>query len=386
MRLARTVCELPPSSCHVAGCCLAATNLSQGGVVPLAAGSGVYGRLGDGFETSRKAPVAVSGGHTFADIAAGNTHTCGVLANGSALCWGYGGDGQIGNADNSESTVAPAAVAGNFAFSSIHSGSSAKYTCGILTNGSALCWGVGDSGQLGDGAAASSNIPVGVSGNYLFSQLATGSNHACGVLTNGTALCWGDGTQGQLGNGAYTTSSTPCAVSGGYTFAQIAAGGFHSCGILTNGSALCWGSGSSGRLGNGASTSSSTPKAVSGGYTFSWIAAGNAHTCGILVNGSAMCWGLGSKGQLGQNATTSSNTPVAVKGDGTFSRIAGGGASYSCGVLVNGSAQCWGDNSFGQLGSNSTGASTVPVAVAGGLQFTALQTGEEHTCGIVDDS
>jgi hypothetical protein len=39
MRLARTVCELPPSSCHVAGCCLAAANLSQGGVAPLAAGA-----------------------------------------------------------------------------------------------------------------------------------------------------------------------------------------------------------------------------------------------------------------------------------------------------------------------------------------------------------
>jgi hypothetical protein len=30
----------------------------------------------------------VSGGYTFTDIAAGNVHSCGVLVNGSALCWG----------------------------------------------------------------------------------------------------------------------------------------------------------------------------------------------------------------------------------------------------------------------------------------------------------
>jgi alpha-tubulin suppressor-like RCC1 family protein len=101
----------------------------------------------------------------------------------------------------------------------------------------------------------------------LFSTLATGSSHACGVLTNGTALCWGRwwwvacsplcggvlvstrslwlaagvGSQGQLGTGASTASITPVAVSGGHTFAQIAAGSAHTCGLLANGSALCWG-------------------------------------------------------------------------------------------------------------------------------------------------
>ena len=42
------------------------------------------------------------------------------------------------------------------------------------------------------------------------------------------------------------------------------------------------------------------------------IAAGDAHTCALLGDGSARCWGQNYYGQLGDGTTTDRHTPVAV--------------------------------------------------------------------------
>lgn len=47
----------------------------------------MYGQLGDGSTLVRTSPVPVTGGHKFRSIACGEWHTCGLLADGTALCW-----------------------------------------------------------------------------------------------------------------------------------------------------------------------------------------------------------------------------------------------------------------------------------------------------------
>src|SRR5205814_3456818 len=56
----------------------------------------------------------------------------------------------------------------------------------------------------------------------------------------------------------------------------------------------------------------------------------------------------------------------------------------SCGITTSGAAFCWGDNLFGELGNNdgSTTKRTTPVAVFGGLTFSAISANEYYTCGI----
>ena len=73
------------------------------------------GQLGDGTYDRRGIPTTVSGGHSFTDIDAGDSHTCGVTAGSSLYCWGSNYEGELGlGYTNRYST--PAMVAGGLTF------------------------------------------------------------------------------------------------------------------------------------------------------------------------------------------------------------------------------------------------------------------------------
>ena len=111
------------------------------------------------------------------------------------------------------------------------------------------------------------------------------------------------------------------------------------------------------------------------------LTAHGLHTCELTNAGAAYCWGRNDSGQLGDGSFTNRATPVAVVGGLRFSALAAGG-SHTCGLTSSGAAYCWGYNSEGELGNGSTTASATPVAVAGGLSFSALAPGVYHTCGL----
>jgi alpha-tubulin suppressor-like RCC1 family protein len=91
-------------------------------------------------------------------------HTCATDASGSAFCWGGNHFDQVGTATPSvyyDYETSPRAVQGGYHFGGITAGS--FHTCGVTTAGTALCWGFGSDGQLGSGTGASSASPVIVS-------------------------------------------------------------------------------------------------------------------------------------------------------------------------------------------------------------------------------
>ena len=61
-----------------------------------------------------------------------------------------------------------------------------------------------------------------------FISVSAGSLHSCGVRTDGTAVCWGSNGDGQ-----------PAAPSG--SFISVSAGSLHSCGVRSDATAVCWG-------------------------------------------------------------------------------------------------------------------------------------------------
>jgi len=118
------------------------------------------GQLGDGTATERLSPVAVLGGLTFAAVStagdpSGSGHTCGLTVTGGAYCWGFNHYGELGNGTNTTRS-SPGAVSGGLTFTALAVGSNQSlsghaHTCGVTTAGVAYCWGSNGNGQLGVG-------------------------------------------------------------------------------------------------------------------------------------------------------------------------------------------------------------------------------------------
>lgn len=327
-------------------------------------GAATYGKLGNGDDTNNQlTPVEVQGSAKWATIRTGQTHSCGLHDDGSAWCWGSGGSGKLGNGGTSDQ-LAPVEVSGGSKWVDLSIGTgSGNHTCGIKSDGSAWCWGTGGDGRLGDGSGSNQSTPVEVSGGATWIAVSAGGNHSCGIKIDGTAWCWGAGDNGRLGNGGTSDQLTPVAVSGGASWTAISVGYRHSCGIQDDGSAWCWGYGAFGCLGNGGTSEQLVPVAVSGGATWIAIGAGGSHSCGIQDDGSAWCWGYGSSGRLGYGGTSNQSTPTAVSGSAKWTAISAG-PRHSCGTQSDGSAWCWGWGTYGQLGTGDTSNSDVPVQVA----------------------
>src|SRR5262249_1737164 len=89
---------------------------------------------------------------------------------------------------------------------------------------------------------------------------------------------------------------------------------------------------------------------------------GVGFVCAIYGPGVA-CWGENSFGQLGNNSTINSARPVQVMSlEAGVTGIAAGRA-HTCAIDDHGAAWCWGSNTAGQLGNGTILNSPTPVAV-----------------------
>jgi len=89
--------------------------------------------------------------------------------------------------------------------------------------------------------------------------VVAGGVHSCGLTTDGRALCWGGNLYGQLGDGSTTDHIQPVAVAGGRTFSSLQAFGSHTCGRTPGGEVLCWGYNVDGQLGDGTRENRTVP-------------------------------------------------------------------------------------------------------------------------------
>ena len=255
-----------------------------------------------------------------------------------------------------------------------------EHSCGLNAAGRAYCWGANTRGSLGDGTFTSRVRPVAVAGNLAFRAIAAGS-HSCAITLDGAAWCWGVNADGQLGDGTTSNANTPRRVSGSLVFRSIATGSAHTCALTTDGRAFCWGDNYSGQLGDGTTIDRSVPVAVNGGLTFRNLSpTGGNHTCAVTNTSVGYCWGNNSTGQLGDNTTTSRSSPVPIATGLSFQVIRSDG--HSCGLTATGAAHCWGSNSVHQIGDGTTTNRRVPTAVAGGFTFHSIEAGNSHSCGI----
>jgi alpha-tubulin suppressor-like RCC1 family protein len=263
------------------------------------------------------------------------------------------------------------------------------FTC-ALARGVPVCWGENEHGNLGTGDTTARSSATLVPGGYLFDTLALGENHTCG-LEHGTGrvLCWGLGASGQLGQGDTTSHATPVVVSLSDAAVAIATGYNHSCAVLRSGALYCWGTNLEGELGQGVNGNRPTP--VSVGTDSDWLAvsAGQGHTCALRRSGRLWCWGRNTDGQLGIGGPPAPGEdqhriPMAV-GTRADWRTIDLAQDSGCGITSDGALHCWGPNDNQNLGPG-TGWFYVPTQVGSRTDWLQVSNEVFSTCAITRSS
>ena len=113
------------------------------------------------------------------------------------------------------------------------------------------CWGGNGSGQLGNGTATNSSVPVAVTGITNATAITADYDQSCALLDTGAVSCWGLNIFGGLGIATNTSSSVPVAVIGITNATTIDAGRYHLCALLDTGAMSCRGNNEVGQLGDG---------------------------------------------------------------------------------------------------------------------------------------
>jgi alpha-tubulin suppressor-like RCC1 family protein len=338
-------------------------------------------------------------------------HSLAVLDNGSVWAWGDGRYGQLGVnsftiVGSPQPVFAPWAQTGQKAIA-VAAGN--FYSLFLLDNGNVWGTGYGYSGELGNGQATQTAVPIAVAAPAAWSgrkviQIAAGDgNHSMAILDDGSIWAWGYNGYGQLGNGGTANALSPAPVSAppawaGKKAVSIATGAYHSLAVLEDGSIWAWGYSGYGQLGYGGTGSSSTPVPVSApaawaGQKAVAVAAGSIHSLALLDDGSVWAWGYNGYGQLGNGGYSQGLVPAQLSAPADWAgkkAVAITARNYqSLAALDDGSAWGWGFNYRGALGNGTYGNNyATPVVISApsawtGQKVVALAAGEYHTLGVL---
>ncbi|MEV4613048.1 hypothetical protein AB0K43_10650 [Kitasatospora sp. NPDC049258] len=318
--------------------------------------------------------------------------------------WGNNVNGQLGDGSAKTQRLTPISVVGlsGAEVNAVAAGGTATtgFALALLGNGTVEAWGRNDKGQLGNGAAGTTDewsVPGLVAGLAGVDAVAAGGTHALALLKDGTVKAWGLNDKGQLGDGTTTNANLPVTVAGLDDVKAIAAGDSFSMALLRDGTVKTWGLNDKGQLGITPTPASSTAAvpaptpasratavAVPGLTTVKGITAGASHALALLADGTVMSWGLNDKGQLGDDTTVNKPYPVPVLELRGVTALAAG-AGHSLALLQDHTLRGWGNNANGQVGDGTTTQRNTSVPVPGLPGVTAVAAGGGHNLAVLSD-
>ncbi len=267
------------------------------------------------------------------------------------------------------------------------------HTCARRLYGAIYCWGRDELRQVGidpttrcTDAAGRGPVDcvdrprrVTAASFSTVSMVDAGMHHTCALTTAGTGVCWGANNWGQVGMGVHQTATMPTPVTGGRTYTSISAGSESSCATSSAGM-FCWG-----RF----QGSAPNPTLVSTFNSYSRVTVGAAHACAFRELGThrvADCWGNNSYGQVGIAPVGSGPWPFTV-GSGTGTSVLGVVTEHNttCVNQPTSRVQCFGDNSQWQLGRGTTVASDAIAQNVSDSALTGVSIGRHHACAVAAD-
>ena len=242
---------------------------------------------------------------------------------------------------------------------------------------------------------------------YTTKQISGSGDHTCAVFESGGLRCWGSNAYSLLGlqskeyiYGDDEPARDAPLVDVGGPVVQVAAGPRHTCALLEGGAVRCWGDNLYGQLGYGHTdqigddeSPASAGDVSLGGPAIS-VHVGEFFSCAVMADKTARCWGNHQFTGLGPLATNigdddvPSDFPPITMG-GPVAELAVGHAQ-ACARLVNGGMRCWGQDTYGSLGygqvyqpdvDDSTPAELGDIAL--GATAVQMGVGAIHSCAVV---
>lgn len=341
-------------------------------------GSGADGELGTGYRDYYKVPEAVETDVKFTALAMGEIFNCGLDSAGQVYLWGLSesfGTGPYEWLINIE--LYPKKIDSAISFKSISANEG--YLCGLDSTGAAYCW---------RGATTQEYAFKKVDTDLLFESLPSGKSHTCGIATDGKTYCWGRNNDGEFGDGTKEDSVVPTEVNTALSFQIITCGQNHTCGLVDDGSVYCWGANSKGQIGNGVSGNDDVllPVKILSAEVFQDIGTRSDDTCGLTTNGDIYCWGYNGYGQLGDGTLDNSSIPIKVGSSLKFtSFFKGSYANYA--LAEDGFFYCWGqcngnDDDINGIAVESDNLNVFPEKLNTSIDFSSIFGGDRFACGL----
>lgn len=313
----------------------------------------------------RVRPTALDLPEPVRDLALGERFGCALTQDKHALCWGWNGFGQLGNA-SSEFLARPASA---MLQPTLRVAAGEQHTCLLASTGRVLCFGANFFAELGQGTRGPWGAAKDAQGLGLDTvDMGAGEAHTCSLKSTGEVYCWGHNWAQQAGP-AQVGVTDPQPQPDVSAASHLAVGWNHNCAVVGPDNAVsCWGDNGTGQLGRDTQEQPAGPGLVPGVQGVLQLAAGWRRTCALDGLGTVRCWGNG------EAVTDLGLTGVAEVQLGRF---------YGCARFDDGKVSCWGANDHGQLGDGSQDDfRQAPAPVVGLEDATALFLGSAHACAL----
>lgn len=340
-------------------------------------GSNLFGMLGNGTQTDSSVPVQVimPAGVRFASVSAGWNHVVALSTDGRIYTWGSNAYGQLGlEAEGIVTTPKAIPFSPSAKIVSVAAGNS--FSLALTADGDVFAWGSNTTGQLGISHASLSatNVPrrIEALGDVTVTSIHAGNATAAAISAEGKVWLWGENMESQCGlSPEAEILPTQKSTSVSYFAVDVALGDHHSSFVELNGSIKGFGTNLYGQFGNGASPSDTPSVKMNGailpeGVIASGLAAGAGHVVFVDSKGEIYSYGDNRKGQLGytsESNTVTSPQKVSVSMEGAKAISLDACGNTTAMVDSNGLIWTWGENSMGQLGIGSYVDSAAPVGV-----------------------
>lgn len=153
----------------------------------------------------RTSPKLVSGGGQWKTVAAGTWFSLGIRTDGTLWSWGSNLHGQLGLGTDADSKRTPRHVTGWSSWAEVAAGGT--HSLALRSSGSLFAWGNNASGQLGQ-AMEDPRRPGRVGWSHEWVAIAAGFEHSAAMRSNGVLWTTGANSEGQLGNNSTSTVYT----------------------------------------------------------------------------------------------------------------------------------------------------------------------------------